>query len=110
MPEAATTDAFASMPALWANMLASNALNQQNLTNNDAISHQRVVNGIRENNFAVASKQVHEYDVAEALGYKQATTGNVGAERITDLGSAVAGLQQILKGAQTTIPQTTGGG
>lgn len=81
-----------------------------NMSMGDAVSHQRVVNGIREAAFGAMVKSLSEYDIAEALGYKHASSAPVGAgERSMDLGAVVAALQQLIKTAQTTRPETGAG-
>ena len=82
-------------PAFWLNLAMS-----------DAVSHQRIVNGQRENNFAAASERTFTADPVEALGLKHMLTGNVIGEQGMSQGYAAAALQILAKLAQTTNPET----
>jgi hypothetical protein len=72
----------------------------------NAISHQNRVNVLSETALAAALKGLSEVDPTEAKSLQALFTGNQVAEQIASLGAAVAGLQEIVKAAQTTPPPT----
>jgi hypothetical protein len=71
----------------------------------DAVSHQRVINSIRESALAEALGQRAGIDVTEAVSSKKVAEADL-ARTVDELGTAIAALQQIIKGAQTTPPPT----
>jgi hypothetical protein len=73
----------------------------------DALSHQRAMNLIRETAVGKTIEALHNISVAEGLGIAAAQRGDL-SKSIADLGAAVSGIQQMVKGAQTTPPQTGG--
>ena len=79
-------------------------LNAEMATQN-AVSHQNRLNMIAESSVGQILNRMNGLDPTEAAAIR----GVVGADlskTIGDLGAAVAGLQQMLKGAQTTPPVT----
>jgi len=52
------------------------------------------------------AKSLLEIDPMEALAWVKGSTGNDIASTLSTLGATVAQLQQIMKGAQTTPPET----
>ena len=71
----------------------------------DAMSHQRVINGIRETAFAETVLQRSGLDVSEASAAKKVSESDL-ARTVAELASVVASIQQTMKGAQTTRPET----
>ena len=71
----------------------------------DAVSHQRAVNSIREVALGEMLGQRAGIDASEAVSTKKVAEADL-ARTIDELGSAIAALQQIIKGAQTTPPPT----
>ena len=72
----------------------------------DAVAHQRAMNAIREATIAAQLKNLSEIDPIEALSVLKATSGNDLAQQMAALGSVIAQIQQVVKGAQTTPPPT----
>lgn len=70
-------------------------------------SHQKRLDILAEKALARSLENMDSTSVPEGLGLSAAAAANV-AQRATDLGSVVAALQQIMKGAQTTPPPTSG--
>lgn len=71
----------------------------------NALSHQNRVNVIAETAMVKALDSLHTTSVPEGLGLAAAQRGDL-AKIVSELGAAVAGLQQMVKGAQTTPPVT----
>lgn len=72
----------------------------------DSVDHRRRMNTIAEAAVAQAVKGMIEVDPTEALAQVKQLTGNDMGKQMTDLGSAVAALQQIIKAAQSTPPES----
>lgn len=71
----------------------------------NATSHQQAKNMIQEAMLAEAILPRAGIDPTEATGVKKIAESDL-ARTVQELGAAVAGLQQIMKGAQTTPPET----
>lgn len=71
----------------------------------DTFDHRRRVQGILETGMAAAIDRLNNTSVPEGLGIAAANRSDLG-KQIADLGAAIAGLQQMIKGAQTTPPAT----
>ena len=71
----------------------------------NAASHQNRVNVLAEASLAAALKNQTELDPAEAAAIRKVDNADL-AKVLAELGSAVAGIQQLMKGAQTTLPET----
>jgi len=50
-------------------------------------------------------KNLNEPDVEEAAAVRTISTSDL-AGKIAELSAAISGIQQMLKGAQTTLPET----
>jgi hypothetical protein len=92
---------------------------QSTMMGDDAISHQRVINGIREAVFGAIAKGITKVDVETAMAETKLLTSDL-AQKIAELdaavsngaiqmGQIVAMLQQLMKGAQSTPPETATG-
>ncbi len=71
----------------------------------NAVSHQNRVNVLAESALAAALKNQTELDPTEAASIRKVDNADL-AKVLAELGSAVAGIQQLMKGAQTTLPET----
>ena len=71
----------------------------------DAVAHQRRVNAISETLLGAMGKRLVEVDVQEAAAESKLNTSDLGAI-LSQLGAAIASIQQLTKGAQTTPPVT----
>ena len=89
---------------------------QSSLMGDDAISHARVINGIREAMFGALVKGIAKVDIETAVAESKLVASDL-AEKVAQLSSVVnnnaaqmaemvAIVQQLLKGAQTTNPET----
>lgn len=97
-----------------------NAVANQQVEQADIVSHQRIVNGLREVVFGQLAKRIAELDIAEAVAEKKtgeqdlarslAELSTTVANNTSQLGEIIAVIQQLVKGAQTTPPQTGQGG
>lgn len=90
----ANTKAFGDGPAFWMNMMMG-----------DAIAHQRGVNAIRETLLGAMGKRLVEVDVQEAAAEAKVNAADLGSV-LSQLGAAIASIQQLTKGAQSTPPVT----
>lgn len=79
-------------------------LQSQQLQN--AISHQKRFDGIMEVAVGQVIKGLIELDPVEASAQVKAFTGNDVASQFGQLGTAIAAIQQLMKGAQSTPPAT----
>ena len=67
--------------------------------------HSQRLQILAEKSLAKSLESMDTMQVSEGLGLAAAQRGDL-AKQITDLGSAVSGLQQLVKTAQTTPPVT----
>ena len=72
----------------------------------NALSHQNRVNVIAEQGLAQFVKTMVEVDPTESRAVQGVLTGHATADTLAQLGSTIAGLQQLVKTAQTTPPPT----
>jgi len=72
----------------------------------DSVDHRRRVNALSEAHLASALKNMSEVDPTEAIAQVKQLTGNDLGKQMADLGSVVAALQQLVKAAQSTPPET----
>lgn len=70
----------------------------------NALNHQNRVSALSEAALAASIRSLTDVDPTEAKSLKELFTGNALGEQIAALGSAIAGLQQMVKGAVTTPP------
>lgn len=75
----------------------------------NALQHQNRVNVIAEQGLAMFVKNMQEVDVLEAKASTQALSGHATADTLTQMGAVVSGIQQLVKAAQTTRPETGAG-
>ncbi len=76
------------------------AVQAQNLA-----SHQQRLNLLAESSLAQMLNKMNALDPEEAASISKVEKSDLG-KIISELGSQIAGLQQMLKGAQTTLPET----
>lgn len=76
------------------------------LAYSDAVAHQRSINSIRETALSQAIKGLLEVDPMEALSVVKGLTGNDLAQQLNALSASLAAIQQQIKVAQTTPPET----
>jgi len=72
----------------------------------NAVSHAKRVDVLAETYLAKALKHADEIDPEQAAATLKLLTGNDLGQIMASLGSVVAQLQQLMKGAQTTPPVT----
>lgn len=70
--------------------------------------HRNRLRILSESALGMMINRMNSMDMLEALSLKQASTGNVVAETMANVGTAVASIQQLVKAAQTTPPVTHG--
>jgi ATP:corrinoid adenosyltransferase len=119
----AMANAVANQQLMLANAIANQQLAQANSVANaqleqaDAVAHQRRMNILGELNLANAIKgigeDINEPSVENAVSAQKLLTGNDMAQNIAALNAAfsnmsqqLAGIQQSIKAAQTTPPET----
>lgn len=71
----------------------------------NAVSAQQQMNQLGVNAAGLMTNNLHNLDVTEASAVNTVNSGEI-AKALAQLGSSIAGLQQMIKGAQTTPPQT----
>lgn len=71
----------------------------------NAAAHQQRLQLLAESSLAQQLNRMNALDPEEAAAIEKVDTSDVG-KKITELGSQVAALQQLMKGAQTTLPET----
>ena len=76
------------------------AISAQNLA-----SHQQRLQLIAESSMGQILNRMNALDPEEAASISKVEKSDLG-KVISELGSQIAGLQQMLKGAQTTLPET----
>jgi hypothetical protein len=91
-----------------ANATASGIAQAGSLAALNATSNQHSMNLITQAFLAEAILPRAGVDVSEAVGVKKVAEADL-ARTIDELGAAIAALQQIMKGAQTTRPETGAG-
>tara|TARA_R110000796_G_scaffold252618_2_gene388745 strand:+ start:8291 stop:8617 length:327 start_codon:yes stop_codon:yes gene_type:complete len=77
-----------------------------NLATQNAVQHQAAMNQIREVALQRFVTESNEVGSTEALALVKANTGNDLAGIMSQLGAAIASIQQSMKGAQSTPPET----
>lgn len=75
------------------------------LSAQNAVAHQNSMNLLREFAVLEATGQRAGIDIAEATAAKKVSEADL-ARSVSELGSAIAAIQQLMKGAQTTPPVT----
>lgn len=76
----------------------------------NAVSHNRTMDSLREAFIGRILKGFAEEDPAEAAAVTKMLTGQDLAQQLAAFGGLIGQLQQIMKGAQTTPPETGQGG
>jgi hypothetical protein len=71
----------------------------------NAAAHQNRVNVLAEASLAKMLKNATELDPEEAASIAKVEKSDI-AKVLAELGATIAGIQQQLKGAQTTLPET----
>ena len=79
------------------------AMAEMQVTN--ALQHQNRMNAIFESSIGQIVNKMNTLDPTEAASVATVTEAGM-AEALASLGAAVSGIQQLLKGAQTTLPET----
>lgn len=90
----ANTKTFGDGPAFFAQMMMG-----------DAVAHQRRVNALSETLLGAMGKRLVEVDVQEASAEGKLMSSDL-ATIVSQLGAAIASIQQLTKSAQTTPPVT----
>ena len=71
----------------------------------NALGHQNRLNLIAESSLGQILNRMNALDVEEAAAISGVVSSDL-AEKIGELSGAVASAQQLMKGAQTTLPET----
>lgn len=71
----------------------------------NAAAHQQRLQLLAESSLGRILKNLNETDVEEASAIRTVSTSDL-AGKISELSAAVASIQQMIKGAQTTLPET----
>jgi len=71
----------------------------------NSLAHQQRLQVLAEKSLSKSLEAMDTVSVPEGLGISAAQRGDL-SKTITDLSAAVASIQQMIKGAQTTIPTT----
>ena len=71
----------------------------------NALAHQNRVNVIAEASLGTILERLNTLDPTEAAGVTAVQAGDL-SEKLGELSAAVANAQQLMKGAQTTLPET----
>ena len=71
----------------------------------NALGHQNRMNAIFESSIGQIVNKMNTLDPTEAASVAGVVSSDL-AEKVAELGTAVAGIQQLMKGAQTTLPET----
>jgi hypothetical protein len=79
------------------------AMAEMQVTN--ALQHQNRMNAIFESSIGQIVNKMNMLDPTEAASVAKVNESGL-AQALADLGAAVGGIQQLLKGAQTTLPET----
>jgi hypothetical protein len=71
----------------------------------NSLGHQNRMNAIFESSIGQIVNKMNTLDPTEAASVAGVVNADL-AKELAQLGSAVAGIQQLMKGAQTTLPET----
>lgn len=71
----------------------------------NAAAHQNRINVLAEASLASALKRANELDPEEAGAISKVDKTDI-AKMLAEMGAAISAMQQQLKGAQTTLPET----
>lgn len=80
------------------------------LHSQDLVAHRNRSWVLAENALAGQVNRMLSLNVEDAIAMKQATTGHAGAENAIQSALGMSAIQGLIKGAQTTPPQTGTGG
>lgn len=94
--------------AFYANLGMANAVADQQAARQDHQSHRNRMSILAEAALAKSIKNLDSLTPAEAVSDTQEFSNNGLAAQLSSLGSAIAGIQEFLKGANTVPPQTGG--
>lgn len=83
------------------------AMAEMQLTN--ALAHQNRVNILAESSLGTILERMNTLDPTESAGVANVMSADL-AQKIGELSGAVASAQQLMKGAQSTPPETATGG
>lgn len=81
----------------------------QGIAAQNLASHQQRLNLLAESSLAQSLNRMNALDPEEAASISKVEKSDI-AKVLSELGSQIAGIQQMMKGAQTTLPQTGTGG
>lgn len=105
LDESIVADVANSNFKVVANAIASGVAQAGSLQALNAASHQQGLNQISAAFLAEAIMPRAGIDISEAVGVKKVAEADL-SRSVSELGSAIAALQQIIKTAQTTPPIT----
>jgi len=69
------------------------------------VSHQNRLNMLAESSLAQMLNKLNGLDPTEASAVKTVSEAGL-SQQLAEMGGAIAGIQQMLKGAQSTLPET----
>ena len=95
-------------PSFYHNLAMSNAVNQQNLTAQNAIAQQQALGTVLTTAVGKIVKSLTEADAEEAISLNKVLSGDDVAAKISSLIGALGFSQVKTKTAQTTPPATAG--
>lgn len=72
----------------------------------NAVAHQKFIDSVREAALGNIVKNLSEVDPIQAASALKVQSGNDLAQQLGQLGNLIAQLQQSMKGAQSTPPET----
>ena len=90
----------------WFDLARGGGVKFDRMLDMDALSHQRVINGMREMTFMTAAKLLLEIDPAQAASILKMQTGDDLAQQIVSKLASLASSQQQAKVAGATPPET----
>lgn len=109
MPENVNAQVLDTVTAVNAKVGGESPAHVFDLVANEAAAHFSAMNQLRLAATAKATELLLTTDPKEAASVSKVLTGNDLAQQLAALGSAVAAMQQQIKGAQTTPPVTADG-
>lgn len=110
-PEIVTAVADTDVKNFGETLMATHALayqtlaRQQGMMGDNAIAIQHGMNTVLVSLVASAAKRIQDLSAQDAVAMTKEMQGNLPTE-LANLGTAVAGIQETIKAAQTTPPET----
>lgn len=95
----------AGQGAILANLATANAVSNQQIAQQNATSHQQAMNALLLATVGALTNMMTSNDPTQAMSDVKILQSSLD-QKIAELGASIASIQQLVKGAQSTPPET----